>query len=266
MIKLILNSTKLSDLTSDQLKFLDWKALSRDDVTESDNEFVVANLNKFSTNLKKHLITSGRINSSAMDHDQWIAFIQEHSYYSSDIDVFKHVQLPYSVVNQLLTDTSHRYRSRIVSTQSCVPIEVAIEQVSATEMNDILFSNSNPAIVDFIQTPEGAEAVKKRGKSFLNSLRYLTSAEGERLGVRVRNHTISVEVLRRANACDDGCNYARRILKELDLPSIKWDDAVLRIRNSSKLQGRQALRSYIQWIVESRDRVESAAARVEAQG
>lgn len=249
MIKLLMKSTKLSELSPELVQYIDWKSLSRDDVNESDNKFVSENFNKFSTNLKKYLISTGSVNSSAMNHDQWIEFIHYLDSTSDDLSTtLKRVQLPYSVVIQVLYSSAQYVVNGIIRTQPCVPVEFAIKEVSIQALNDILLRNSNPAIVDYIQTPEGAAAVKKRGKTFVNSLRFLTSTESERIGMSSKNFTINSEVLLRVNACSAGRNYARRILKELNLTSITWDDVILHVRNNTKLNNRPSLREYIGWI------------------
>ncbi|SOK59335.1 hypothetical protein [Yersinia phage fHe-Yen9-03] len=258
MIKLLMD-VPLSALSTEQLKLLDWKSLNRTDIESVDDEFISANFNKFSTNLVKHLIINGRVTPNVMQHDQWIEFINTQH----EINVFKYIQFPYSIINELLENNkSTQFQRKIIDTQHSVPIETIINNISPSSLNDMLLSNSNPAVIDYIQTPEGSELLKKRGTGMMNNLNFLTSTEANNMGFVIKNHTISVEVLRRAGACSDGCNYARRILKELNVSHIKWDDAILLIRNSPKLQNRTSIRNYLSWIIESRSRVVRASSEL----
>lgn len=253
MIKLIIEDATINDLTSEQLKFLDWKSLTKTDLDAASTEIISKNCAKLSINMFRHACKTGKVTADAMSTDEWIDFIKENIVYNDDQKAFfGSVQLPYSVVNHFMNMSDryarNRYVSIIMETQKCIPMDMILADISSSSLSTILRTGSNPALIDYMFSPEGIEIVKRR-KFTNDDLAYLTSTEAEKIGLRRKNYTISTKVLSRAGACSDGINYCRRTLKELNVDSIKWDDMIHVLRTNKQICSRAAVHNYISWII-----------------
>lgn len=247
MLKLILPDAKITDLTEEQLQYLHWGSLTKDDVLECSTDFLNTNFSKLSTNLKKHLIMNKRIDANALTEHEWKIYIREYSHYSCDMDVFQYIQFPYSLNSYFIE--SSMYITRIAATQKAIPIEYAANRLSIDDLNTIFFYNTNPALIDFVCS----EYYNKDGsRKMWDELYFLTSEEGKALGVDIPNITISNNHLAAADACGSGLSYVRKVLKELQISEITWDDAIIKIRNSTKLQNNANTYEYMKWISRKR--------------
>lgn len=268
MIKLIIEDATIDNLTSEQLKFLDWKSLTKADVDAASTQIISTNCTKLSVNMFRHACKTGKVTSDAMSPEEWIDFIKENIVYTEDQrPFFSSVQLPYSVVNHFLNMTDRYSRNRYVSilmqTQKCIPMDTILADIDSSTLNAILRTGSNPALIDYMFSPEGVEVLKRR-KFTNDDLAYITSTEAEKIGLRRKNYTISPKVLSRAGACSDGINYCRRTLKELNVDSIKWDEMIQVLRTNKQICSRAAVHNYISWIMGHNRGVARASEEVEA--
>lgn len=253
MIKLIMD-VSINDLTPEQLECLDWKSVTKTDLEDVKPEIISANVDKLSPNTFRAACKMGKITFDVMTEDEWIDFIHGHIRYSDEIEqFFSSVQLPYSIIHKLLHNSnrsSASLRNAIYSTQKSIPMGEILKNTSTGHLSTVLRGvNKNSALIDYMFTEEGLEILKSKGS--LGNLQYLKSTEAEKLGLRVKNHTISPDILRRAGACSDGINYCRRTLKELELEKIKWDDMIEILRNNHKIASRPAIYNYTSWIIQS---------------
>lgn len=255
MIKLIMENTSINDLTPEQLKYLDWKSVTKSDLENTKPEIISANISKLSPNTFRSVCKMGKVSFDAMKEDEWVDFINEHVRYNDDMEqFFGNLQLPYSLIQKLLNGyRANSMKNIIYRTQHSVPMDEILKNIdNLNYLNYILRGvDKNDALIDFMFTEEGLAILKTKRSAQLQNLQYLKSTEAEKLGLRVKNHTISPEVLRRAGACSDGINYCRRTLKELGLEKIKWDDMIDILRTNHKIATRPAIYNYVGWIIQS---------------
>lgn len=247
MVKLIIEGKKLSDFEPELLKFVEWKSITLDDIDGLSEEIVSKYLPYMSKSVIKHLIKKKQISTLNLSDDEWENLIVE-CINSGFKDIFNYIQIPYSVASKMVNRKNSYYLNEMLSTQHSIPADVVLKKISGLKLNEILRTNSNPAIIDFMFTKEGIEIFRKRN---ISSLTYITSTESKKLGLTTgvpKNRRITPELLRRAGACDAGSSYCTRILKELGVDSITWDEAVMTIRNNPKLQNRPSLMTYMSWI------------------
>lgn len=253
MIKLVIEDATLATLDAALIPFVQWKGLKVSDLEGVSEEVLSKNIFKMSTTVIKSLIKNKRISTPKLSDDEWNDLaIDMHR---EDKNIFEYVQMPYSALRYILEQNygKSRFASYIATTQESFPVQDALECLSASQLNTVLIQNTLPALVDFMFTEEGIEIMKK--KNDLRYVQFLTTEEARKLGLTgnaLKNRRISTQLLRRAGACDAGANYCSRILKELKIESITWDEAIVRIRNNPKLQQRNSLISYMNWIRECR--------------
>lgn len=250
--------TKLKDLNADLLPFVQWKAVTLADLEDAPTEVLSKYVFEMARPVMKALITKKRVDISGISTDEWIGLLDE-CYNSEAYLLSDYVQLPYHVIMTMMETNYYRnrYGQAFARTQKQMPVEMVLKFLSLHYIGELLRTNSNPGLTDFMFTDEGIAIIKEKmdetsNINHRNFLAYITSEEGEKLGIKVKNITISPELLRRVGACDAGYNYCKKILRELGVERITWDDAVLTIRKDKKLQKRDSLKSYIGWIVENK--------------
>ena len=256
MIKLQIDDATLATLDPSLLPFVQWKSLRLADFEGVSEEVLSANLFKMAKPVIKSLIKNNRVTTTSITDEQWIEIIDDA--YNNSWNIMETVQLPYSVIMFILNDRRQRDRwSRsMATTQTAMPVTELLQYVDVGGLDNILYHGTNPALAHFMFTDEGLAILKER-KINTRYFRSLTSAEFEKVGVRFRNRRISVQLLDRAGACDNGKSYCRKFLNELGLDSITWDEAIVMIRNSKKLQNRPSLYSYVSWVHERSNNLEA---------
>lgn len=253
MIKLVIEDATLATLDAALIPFVQWKGLKVSDLEGVSEEVLSKNLFKMSTPVIKSLIKNKRISTPTLTDAEWEELAVDM--YREDKNIFEFVQMPYSALRYILDKpySSGRFAQHIANTQESFPVQDALEIMSVGNINHNLITNKLPALTDFMFTPEGIEIMKKKGN--LNYIQFTTTEESRKLGLQgnaLKNRRISTALLRRAGACDAGANYCRRILSELGVESITWNEAIHRIRSTPKLQTRDSLISYMNWIRENR--------------
>jgi hypothetical protein len=247
MIKLQIEDATLQTLDKALLPHVQWKSIRIGDLEGVDAEILNTYLFKMAKPVIKSLIKNKRAVPSNLSTEQWLELLQISQY--EDWDLLSAVQMPYRVIREILDNEYNRrnYGRAIASTQDSVPVVEALGLMNYHDLNNILCTNSNPAIKHFIFTDEGIAIMKKR-HDVVRSLRYLTTEEFQKLGRTFKNRTINPRVLNRAGACDSGQNYCREVLRELGRTSITWDEAIQEIRSNPTLRKRNSLMSYMDWI------------------
>lgn len=245
MIKLCFEDKTLNDIDENLLPFVQWKSLKVSDFENVNSEIISKYIFELARPVMKSLIKAGRVNLSGIDDATWLTLADE-AYYDG-YNLFEIFQLPYSAIANILNNTNacNRHASNMAATQVNMPVADAIKHMSTYKISQALLKNSNPALIDFVFSDEGIAIMKTKR---INDLRYLTTSEAKKLGFETKNRTISPEILRRAGACGNGISYCTKMMKELGVTSIKWDDAILTIRNNPKYQTRSALLEYMEWI------------------
>lgn len=247
MIKLCIEDITLNQLEPKLLPFVQWKSLKVSDLEGVSDEIISKYIFQMARPVMKSLIKNKNINLSHLTDEQWVELV--HEAYNEDYSLFDYFQLPYSALMKLLeTDRNvNRYSTAMAKTQKNLPVQEALRYGSTSFLNNVLLTNSNPALIDYMFSEEGVENLKK--KSHHQYLYYMTSEEAAKIGVRsIKNRRISPELLRRAGACHNGVSYCSKMLKELNLEQITWDEAINTIRNNPKLQKRSSLLEYMEWI------------------
>jgi len=250
MIKLCIEDATLATLDPALIPFVQWKGLKVSDLEGVSDEVISQNLFKMNSSVIKSLVKNNRVQVTNLTNEQWYDLTTDM--YQSDTNIFDMVQLPYRALKYILEQTyaKNRYGTAIASTQHSMPVQDSLEILGMSSLNEVLYTNSIPALVDYMFTEEGMKVLKNKG-SGLSNLIFVTTDEASKLGLSgssLRNRKIDPNILRRAGACDAGSNYCSRILKELGVERITWNEAIMTIRNSPKLQKRDSLRGYMNWI------------------
>lgn len=247
MIKLCVDTT-LSELEDKFLPYVQWKSIKVSDLENVDDAIISKYIFQMSEPVIKSVITNQKhnIDLSHLSDEEWEELVNDA--YNSGYNLFKYFQLPYSALMHILkTDRNvNRHASAIAQHQINFPVQEALKYVNYVSLNNMLLTNSNPAIIDYMFTDEGAEKIKEI-KNKINIV-YVTSEEAKKIGLSVKNHRINPEILRRAGACNNGISYCTKMLKELNRSEITWDDAIKTIRSNKKLQTRSSLLEYMHWI------------------
>ena len=253
MIKLVIEDATLATLDAALIPFVQWKGLKVSDLEGVSEEVLSKNMFKMSTPVIKSLIKNKRVSTPSLTDAEWndLAIVMHRE----DKNIFEFVQMPYSALRYIMDQHygANRFANHIAMSQESFPVQDALEHLSISQLNYVLIKNSLHALLDFMFTEEGIAIMKK--KNGLHHLQFTTTDEAHKLGLNgnaLKNRRISTQLLRRAGACDAGANYCQRILRELNVESITWNDAIMRIRNSPKLQQRDSLIGYMNWIRENR--------------
>lgn len=259
MIKLQIEDATLLTLDKALLPHVQWKSIRICDLEGVDTEVLNTYLFKMSKPIIKSLIKNKRANPTNLSTEQWVE-IMEVAYYQDGWDVLADVQMPYSVIREILDNNrlARRFGSQIARSQDAIPVAEALKLLEWREFNDILISSRNPAIRHFMFTDEGLAILKSRSDNIIRNLRYLTTEEFAKIGRQFRNRSISVRALNRAGACDAGQRYCRDVLAELNRTSITWNEAVHEIRTNPVLRKRTHLLHYMDWIYERSEYLEEA--------
>lgn len=248
MIKLCIENATLATLDPALLPFVQWKGLKVSDMEGVSDEVLSQNLFKMNKAVIKALIKNQRVNTSSIEDTDWYEIAREM--YSNGDNLFDYVQLPYKTLKYIISQRTS-FQRMIASTQHAYPVQESVNSIDINSLNHVLYKNSLPALTDYIFTDEGAKHLKNAiGRNICN-LTFITTDEAKKLGLEgnaVRNRTISVSILNRAGACEQGRNYCGRILRELGVESITWDEAIKTIRSNPKLQNRDSLKDYMEWI------------------
>ncbi|AMM44105.1 hypothetical protein FDG95_gp437 [Pectobacterium phage vB_PcaM_CBB] len=247
MIKLCIEDITLNQLEPKLLPFVQWKSLKVSDLEGVSDEIISKYIFQMARPVIKSMIKNKNIDFSHLTDDQWVDLV--HEAYNDDYSLFDYFQLPYSALMKLLESDRNvnRYASAMAKTQKNMPVQEALRHASNSFLNHILLTNSNPALMDYMFSEEGIAQLKEKRHS--QYLQYLTSEEAKKIGARnIKNRRISPELLRRAGACHNGVSYCSKMLKELNLEQITWDEAIHTIRNNPKLQKRSSLLDYMEWI------------------
>lgn len=253
MIKLVIEDATLATLDAALIPFVQWKGLKVSDLEGVSEEVLSKNMFKMSTPVIKSLIKNKRVSTPALTDAEWEELaIDMHR---EDKNIFEFVQMPYSALRYITNQHygAIRFANHIAMSQESFPVQDALEHLNTGQLNLILIKNSLPALLDFMFTDEGIAIMKK--KNGLQNLHFTTTEESRKLGLQgnaLKNRRISTQLLRRSGACDSGASYCQRILRELNVESITWNDAIMRIRNSPKLQQRDSLLGYMSWIRQNR--------------
>lgn len=249
MIKII--NTNIEDLPPNILNSLDWSVISISDIKECSTEFISNNLDKFNQKVQLNIISTGKIQSNKESISVLAEFVKSKSYYNEEAKkILETVQFPYSVLQDIIKYKSSWGKS-IALYQINFPLDEAVKFLDDDAIFTLFRNYSNPGLIKFITTNENAQSQCKKMRITNYIKPFIKSTEAKAIGINVKNHTISMEVLKRARACENGKNYCKKILKELNLTEIKWDDAVELIRNDKKLRERPSLANYMSWITNS---------------
>ncbi|AFC21984.1 hypothetical protein GAP32_524 [Cronobacter phage vB_CsaM_GAP32] len=247
MIKLCFEDKTLKDLDANLLPFVQWKSVTVADTEGVPTEVLSKYVFEMAKPVMKSLVKNNRIDLSNLNTKQWIDLIDEAN--RDGYSIFDLVQVPYGVIMEIMNDGTRRRRhaSKIARTQNQMPVELALKHLDTYSIKDVMRTGSNMALLDYMFSDEGVSILKLEHN--VNHFTYVTSAEAAKLGLKIKNRTISTGVLRRAGACSNGMSYCTKILKELNVDSITWDDAIKTIRSNPKLQNRASLFEYMDWIV-----------------
>lgn len=251
MIKLCIEDATLATLDPALLPFVQWKGLKVSDMEGVSEEVISQNLFKMNSSVIKSLVKNNRVQVTNLTNEQWYELTTEM--HQSGTNIFDIVQMPYRALKYILEQNyaKNRYALAIARTQQSLPVQDALGILDISSLNEVLYTNSTPALVDYMFTEEGIKVLKDKNSSVTNLI-FITTDEAKKLGLTgknaQRNRTIDPRILRRAGACDAGSNYCNRILKELGVERITWNEAIMAIRNSPKLQNRDSLRGYMNWI------------------
>lgn len=250
MIKLQIEDATLQTLDKALLPHVQWKSIRICDLEGVDTEILNTYLFKMSKPIIKSLIKNNRATPTNLNTEQWLEIL-ENAYYQDGWNVLDTVQMPYHVINEILSNNrnARRFGSQIACTQDSIPVLDAIKLLDWREFNEILISSRNPAIRHFMFTDEGLAVLKSR-TDVTRNLRYLTTEEFRKIGRDFKNRTISARALNRAGACDAGQRYCRDVLTELNRTTITWDEAIHEIRTNPTLRKRSHLLHYMDWIYE----------------
>lgn len=255
MIKLQIENATLNTLDKTLLPHVQWKSIRICDLEGVDSEVLNTYLLKMSTPVIKSLFKNKRVTPTNLSTQQWIEILE--TYYQDDWNLLDSVQLPYTVIQEILSNerNARRFGSQIASTQNSLPVVEAIKLMDIDGFHDTLTTSCNLAIRHFMFTDEGLDIMEKRN-NITRNLIYLTTEEFRKLGRHFKNRTISTRSLNRAGACDTGQRYCRDVLAELNRTSITWDEAILEIRNNPNLRKRDKLLHYMNWIYDRSQNLE----------
>ena len=250
MIKLVIEDKTLADLDAALLPYVSWKSLKLSDLDNVSDSIISDYSYAMNTSVVKSLLKNNRINIKKLSDEHVMDMIENA--YMSNFNIFDYIQLPYHLIKHILDNDilCNRYATKMADTQSNMPMKDAIKHFYGHSLDGVLYNNSNPALIDYLFSTDGINTYNEL--KYKPNINFITSTEAKKLGLNIKNRTINTEVLRRAGACDAGQNYCKKILSELNVESIKWDDAIMMIRNDPKLHNRAKLREYMMWIVNSR--------------
>ncbi len=257
MIKLQIEDATLVTLDKALLPHVQWKSIRVGDLEGVDSEVLNTYLFKMSKPVIKSLIKNKRVNPSSLDNDQWVEVLENA--YQEGWDVLSDVQMPYSAIRHIMENhrMRNRYGQQIARTQDRVPVAEALKVMDANTLNNVMFNNSNPALIHFMFTDEGLTILKSRA-NVIRHLRYLSTEEFAKVGRSFRNRRVSPAILRRASACDTGQRYCRDVLRSLNRDSITWNEAIQELRTNPVLRKRDSLSHYMDWVYERSEHLELA--------
>lgn len=253
MIKLLMSDVNLHELDEEQLKFLDWASLTSKDVTETSDEFLKTNFLKFPLNLKKYLITHGKIDSTVMSDKEWVPFIITNNFlgsYYGGLNIFKYIQFNATLLRKL-SEAGSQYTRAMAGTQYQAPVDKIVEEV---DMVNAALRLGNMAVLDFI-----AESIKKGNPVLsphkLRHLHMLRTDEAEKLGLKYKDFRLSLRILKRVGACTGGQAFFRARLKDLGLlpdAQITWNRIIDEIRQNENWRNKDSFNNYFNWLISRR--------------